>query len=99
MILKFTKEAVQSVRNWPEELYEASITLELHCLRKPSIWSYNPIQYRIKGWQFGQVAIVTNSKLQIVVEGSSFNGGIALDDFKIYKGGCAKRPKLARGII
>ncbi|KAL7644743.1 UNVERIFIED_CONTAM: hypothetical protein RMT77_004556 [Armadillidium vulgare] len=63
------------------------------------IWSYNPIQYRIKGWQFGQVAIVTNSKLQIVVEGSSFNGGIALDDFKIYKGGCAKRPKLARGII
>lgn len=57
------------------------------------IWNYEPLVDRIRGWQFGQVTLVSNSRFQIVIEGMSFNGGFTLDDFKVYNGGCARRPR------
>ncbi|XP_066937100.1 MAM and LDL-receptor class A domain-containing protein 1-like [Macrobrachium rosenbergii] len=57
------------------------------------IWRHQPVRERASGWQFGQVPLVSGTRFQIVIEGVSYNGGFTLDDFKVYNGGCAKRPR------
>ncbi|XP_018020886.1 MAM and LDL-receptor class A domain-containing protein 1 [Hyalella azteca] len=58
------------------------------------IWSHNIGLDALSGrWQFGQVPLLASTRFQLVVEGASFNGGYTLDDFKIYNGLCAKRPR------
>ncbi|XP_069945644.1 MAM and LDL-receptor class A domain-containing protein 1-like [Cherax quadricarinatus] len=60
------------------------------------IWSYK--LQRTIDWQFAQVALVSGTRFQIVIEGSSYNGGYTMDDFKVYSGACARRPRDAAAI-
>ncbi|XP_071534123.1 MAM and LDL-receptor class A domain-containing protein 1-like [Panulirus ornatus] len=55
------------------------------------IWIYGLQEFR--EWEFAQVALLSRTRFQIVMEGNSYNGGFIIDDFKVYTGVCAKRPK------
>lgn len=54
------------------------------------IWKYQ-LQQRVTDWQFGQVALLSGTRFQVVIEGTSYNGGFTLDDFKLYDGACASK--------
>ncbi|GAB6027652.1 hypothetical protein CHUAL_001893 [Chamberlinius hualienensis] len=43
-------------------------------------------------WIFGQVAVSNNATHKIIFEGSSNNGGFAVDDITFAPGGCESRP-------
>lgn len=62
------------------------------CVCLQQIWTHSLLVDGQTGrWQFGQVPLLAGARFQLVLEGSSYNGGYTLDDFKIYDGLCASK--------
>lgn len=57
---------------------------------REQIWQYQ-LQQRVTDWQFGQVALLSGTRFEVIIEGASYNGGFTLDDFKLYDGACASK--------
>ncbi|CAL4111317.1 unnamed protein product, partial [Meganyctiphanes norvegica] len=79
------------------ESYDTSKDEESAAGEPVELWSITAADVGARpDWEFGQVEVTASDDFRIKLVGQASNGGFAIDDIKMYKGGCRIRPANAK---